>query len=128
MRTYTFDSVDVGITPRPSKPARAGSDPRACAATVRKDGTLSVGEPVSGHSINLRVNKRGEEAGIGGHLAAHDLRRSWTTLASAVGASIERMALLMGRTSIDITKRYIHTNKEDLRAVAEMAPMPCSVR
>lgn len=55
---------------------------------------------------------------------AHDLRRSFITLTRKQSAQLDRIADLVGHSSVDTTRLHDGVSKEDLRAVAEMVPVP----
>jgi integrase/recombinase XerD len=90
---------------------------------VNKAGAIEHGVALSGHAINALVGRCARTAGIG-ELRAHDLRRSFITLARAGGAQLDRIADLVGHSSVDTTRLYDRVSEAELRAVAELVSVP----
>ena len=89
---------------------------------LTRRGSLSL-EPLSGSDIYLIVRARAHEAGIG-HLAPHDLRRTFVTCLLESGVDINIVRQLAGHKQLETTSRYdkrnISSNKKALETLSRL--------
>jgi len=62
-------------------------------------------------------------AGIQGHYTPHHLRHAYASRLARNGVSLPVIQALLGHSDLTTTSRYLHTNQDDLRAVAHLASL-----
>lgn len=62
-------------------------------------------------SINIILNRAVEETGIDQDISTHDFRHTYVTKSIELGESIEDVSKRVGHSSVQVTKRYDHSNR-----------------
>jgi integrase/recombinase XerD len=80
----------------------------------------STGDRLAISSLQGMLDRRGRLAGID-HPSPHDFRRAFALLMLRAGVDVITLARLMGHSTLDVLKRYLKQNTEDLRIAHEKA-------
>lgn len=88
--------------------------PLICSRKRSKAGDKSA--PTREHMSRV-VSEACRRVGVGEHVAAHGLRKTWATLNKEAGASTDDIRRALGHSSIDITQRYARFLDDAQRAL-----------
>ena len=100
-----------------------GDTPGPILCRVNKGGRVSPAHGLSGVAIGKRLAKRAKEAGVG-HVAPHDMRRSFATALLGAGNDLSIVAGLMGHASVSTTVRYDRRGEAAQRAAVATLAVP----
>lgn len=75
----------------------------------------------SSRTIQRRVKRMAEDAGVAKHITPHKIRHSFATHLIQNGGNVVGVQKLLGHTSLNTTQRYTHYSVDELRDMYEKA-------
>lgn len=78
---------------------------------------------MKGHGLASLLNDLHTVAGIEGHYTPHQLRHAYATRLAANGAPLPAIQAALGHSRLETTALYLHSNDEQLRAIAHLASL-----
>jgi integrase/recombinase XerD len=94
----------------------------AAAIAGRTSGFLlasAAGQRVGIRTLQLRINRLGQLAGVNRRVKAHTLRHSYATALLSKGATLPEIQQLLGHNSLATTQVYLHCDTSRLKGAVD---------